>query len=75
MDATDQGEVTREELLDEADRLAREVWGISANEALGRLKKGELAGTFFAARLAQIFWLLGQEDGPEDDERLMHAAE
>lgn len=70
MDATNQGEVTREELRKEA-----KVWGVPAAVAWARLKAGELAGTFFAARLAQIFWLLGEDDGPGNDDRLMHAAE
>jgi len=54
-------ELTPEELLIEAQSLAEEVMHVSALEAYHRVLAGEFEGTFFAARLHQIFFLLGDE--------------
>lgn len=64
-------ELTREDLEAEADSLAREVLGAQASrhEAWERVCAGDFEGTFFAARIAQIHWLLGE------DNQLPHAAE
>lgn len=68
--ATD--ELTREDLEAEADALAREVLGSGASraDAWDRVRAGDYEGTFFAARIGQIYWLLGEDPGP-----ILHAAE
>jgi hypothetical protein len=67
-------ELTREELVAEAEALAREVLDVSAAEAWERVRAGAHEGTYFAARLAQIFFLLG-DNKPESGERLSRPPE
>jgi hypothetical protein len=63
---TNETEITREQLKAEADALAREVLGVSADEAWRRVRQEHLhEGTFFAVRLAEIFFLLGEP--PQND--------
>ncbi|HKY37183.1 MAG TPA: hypothetical protein VJN18_14665 [Polyangiaceae bacterium] len=58
--ATEETEITREQLEAEAEALAREVLGVSAEEAWRRVRDERLhEGTFFATRLAEIHFLLG----------------
>lgn len=52
-------ELSRAQLEAEAIALANEVWQTSADEAWRRLRAGELDGTWFAVRMAQLRWLLG----------------
>jgi len=63
MAPANENEITREELLNEAEALAREVLGTSATEAWRRVRdEGIYEGTFFAVRLGQIFFLLGEHE-------------
>ena len=55
-------EVSRDELLTEADELARGVLGVGHQEAFLRLDQGEFSGTIFASKMAAIRFLLGPED-------------
>lgn len=41
-----------------AEQEARDLLGVSLDEALAKLDRGELAGTMAEARLTSIRWLL-----------------
>ena len=70
MSLIEETEITREELKAEAESLAHEVLGddVSAEEAWRRVRDEHLhEGSFFAVRLAQIFFLLEPaNDNPRD---------
>ncbi len=52
-------EITRKQIEDEAEELARNSsMHSSAREAWARVKQGELEGTLFASRLSRLFFLL-----------------
>ena len=56
-------EVTREELLARAEKLAQESsLRTDARTALTRIRAGELAGTMLASELESCFFLLGDYD-------------
>lgn len=75
MAPTDDLEVTREELQNEAEALAREVLHTSAAEAWRRVRdEGLYEGSFFAVRLGQIFFLLGEHE-PDGGARASRPAE
>lgn len=56
--------LSREDLLDYANELSREVLGTDAWEAWARVKKGEKAGTLFASKLSQLFFLIEEDSLP-----------
>jgi hypothetical protein len=62
-------EVTREQLLERAESMSQKVMHLSAHAAWGKIQQGEYEGTLFASKMAQIFFLLG------DDSELPIAAE
>ena len=62
MSHPDEIQVTREELQNEAEALARQVLNTSGNDAWRRIRAGELEGTLFASRMARLRALLGEGD-------------
>ena len=70
MSPNEETEITSEELKAEAEQLAHEVLGagVSADEAWRLVREEHLyEGSFFAVRLAQIFFLLEPaNDNPRD---------
>ena len=50
-----------EELALEADEISKLVMGCNRKEAYARLKKGEMHGTDFAARLIGLMFLLAED--------------
>jgi hypothetical protein len=57
---------TRVELEAQAEALAKEVLGTSANEAWRQIREGHFEGTLFASKMARLRALLGNDnqDGP-----------
>lgn len=53
-------ELTREQVLQRAERLARDILGVTAEEAYARLDRGELRGTIIEAELWSFRFLLGK---------------
>lgn len=54
----ERGELTRAEILELADLTARELLGVSADEAFSMLERGELDGKAVEGPLRSLLWLL-----------------
>ncbi len=53
-----EAEITTQELLEQADKLARDVLHVSREEAFERLDRGQYQGTIFASEMSAIRFLL-----------------
>ena len=53
-----EGELTLEQLRTLAERTARELLGVSAEDAFAMLDQGELDGTLAGGTLTSLRWLL-----------------
>jgi hypothetical protein len=73
MSDQDEVQITREELQNEAEALARKVMHTSAQDAWERVRQGELEGTLFASKMVRLRALLGENDN--DNKPLSTAAE
>jgi hypothetical protein len=56
--ATERGHMSREELITLTETSARELLGVSADEAFAMLDRGELEGTLAGDSLQSLRWLL-----------------